>query len=84
MDENGNVTSSFPIGLIIGPAIALGNVIGAASANANMLKELTADNIMGKTVEPGQTVTGLMALPGYDYPNLEARRNSFKYAEGPD
>lgn len=64
-DEYGNTESSTPIGLFIGPGIALGNLIGASQANQNMLREIERENIINKTIEPGQSVSGLMVVPGF-------------------
>jgi hypothetical protein len=53
---------STPIGLVIGPGLALGNMLGAGGANQNFLKELNTFNVINKTVEPGQTVYGIIGV----------------------
>src|SRR5688500_10215481 len=60
-DESGN-TETTPIGLVIGPGIALGNMVGAGAANQNFLQELVQYNIINKTIEPGQTMHGLISI----------------------
>jgi hypothetical protein len=71
-DESGN-TETTPIGLIIGPGIALGNMAGAGAANQNFLQELLQYNIINKTIEPGQTMHGLISIRdnGYNAIRLE-------------
>lgn len=71
-DENGSVDTT-PIGLFIGPGIAIGNMLGAGAANQNFLRELEQFNIINKTIEPGQTVHGLISIRdnGYNPIRLE-------------
>jgi hypothetical protein len=72
IDENGYVETT-PIGLFIGPGIVLGNLLGASAANQNFLRELMEYNIINKTLEPGQTVYGLITIRdnGYNPIRLE-------------
>ena len=72
-DSYGNVQSSFPYGLILGPALAFGNMIGASSANKNMTNEYSKENILTKTVAPGEKVSGLMAIKTFEYPEITIR-----------
>lgn len=55
-------TSSFPIGLILGPGLAGGNLIAASTANKKFNNELEAYNLEGKTIKNGETVYGLMGF----------------------
>ncbi|MBB6460074.1 hypothetical protein [Flammeovirga kamogawensis] len=55
-------TSSFPIGLIIGPGIAAGNMIGAGSANQNFKTELDQYDILNKPIHPGESKVGLISI----------------------
>jgi hypothetical protein len=71
-DENGNVNST-PIGLFIGPGIAFGNMLGAGAANQNFLKELIQFNIINKTIEPGQTLHGIIGVRDNAYNPIEIR-----------
>lgn len=61
-DAYGNIESSYPIGLLIGPAIAVGNLVGASLANNNFIEEYSRENIINKTIPPGETTSGLMAI----------------------
>jgi len=72
-DGNGNVQSSYPYGLVLGPALAFGNLIGASTANKTMINEFSKENIITKTIEPGEKVSGLMAIKTFDYPELTIR-----------
>ena len=55
-------TSSTPIGLVIGPAIAGGNMIVAGSANNKFKEELTTYDLMNKTIKSGETKYGIIAI----------------------
>jgi hypothetical protein len=55
-------TKFYPVGLILGPALAFGNQAAANSANKRFRKELEDNEILGKTIPPGQTAYGLIAL----------------------
>ncbi|ALJ00472.1 hypothetical protein [Rufibacter tibetensis] len=59
-DPSGNVSGATFIPT--GPFIAGGNMIVASSANANMHKELIGNNIMAKSIDPGQTAFGILCL----------------------
>lgn len=49
-----------PVGLIIG----IGNTSVASSANKKLNEELTLNNLLDKTIQPGETVRGLIGLSG--------------------
>ena len=69
--ENGS-TSSTPIGIFIGPGIAGGNMLVSSSANTKFENELKFNDLNGKNIKPGQTVTGLVGIfsSGYDFIKL--------------
>jgi hypothetical protein len=52
----------YPIGIILGPALAFGNQAAANSANRKFRKELDDNDISGKIIPTGQTAYGLIAL----------------------
>jgi hypothetical protein len=54
--------SSTPIGLVVGPAIAGGNMIVAGSANNKFKEELTSYDLMNKTIKSGETKYGIIAI----------------------
>ena len=61
--SNGAETNSYPIGLILGPGLAGGNVAVAATGNARLKQELMDFDLFDKTIEPGETVYGLVGVP---------------------
>jgi hypothetical protein len=69
INSSGRITSasSTPIGLILGPAISIGNMAVAGTANQNFLHELNQFNMINKTIEPGQTVFGLIGINDIGY-----------------
>ncbi|MGM0588011.1 MAG: hypothetical protein ACQETE_06345 [Bacteroidota bacterium] len=52
------------IGYVIGPGLTLINMIRASSANTSFEQDLKKYNLVGKRVEPGQTVYGLVVKNG--------------------
>jgi len=63
-------TKSFPIGLVVGPGLAIGNMAAAGSANNKLKQQLYGLNVMGMPVAPGQTVSGLVCLKSSSYNSL--------------
>ncbi|GAA3552448.1 hypothetical protein [Snuella lapsa] len=55
-------TSSTPIGLIIGPGLAGGNMIAAGSANKKFESELLNYNLNGTTIKKGEVKYGLIGI----------------------
>ncbi|MCO4293393.1 hypothetical protein NF867_11000 [Solitalea sp. MAHUQ-68] len=68
--KNGVQTSSFPLGLILGPAISGGNMLVANAANEKFKDELTRYNLSGKTIKNGETTYGLLTLKSLGYAPL--------------
>ncbi len=60
--EDGSQRQSYPIGLIIGPGIAISQIAIASSSNKRFKAELLAFNLVNKTIQPGETVYGLVGL----------------------
>lgn len=65
--------SSTPIGLVVGPGIAGGNMGMAAGANANFKKELESNFLNGRTIEAGETVYGLIGIMESGYNPLSLK-----------
>lgn len=65
--------SSTPIGLLLGPGIATGNIIVASNANAKLKKELVNYNMIGKTIKKGETVYGLVGFNSTSYDALKLK-----------
>ena len=66
--------NTFPIGLIVGPGLAGGNIIAASSANKNFKNELMEFEINGKTIKKGETVYGLIGLNSNNYDSIKVKR----------
>lgn len=55
-------TNSVPIGLVLGPGLAGGNMIASSSANKKFKTELLDYNIYGTTIKKGETKYGLIGI----------------------
>jgi hypothetical protein len=55
-------SSSTPIGLVVGPALAGGNMLIASSANKNFKTELLNNSIKDREIKAGETFYGLIAI----------------------
>ncbi|TMM30686.1 hypothetical protein FDT66_07955 [Polaribacter aestuariivivens] len=60
-------TSSTPIGLVVGPGLAGGNMIAASSANKKFENDLLEYNLNGVIIASGKTVSGLIGIRSDDY-----------------
>ena len=76
VDQYGNPTSTFPIGLILGPGLALGNFGVAQGNNRDFQAELDMYDLTDKVIEPGETVYGLIGLAHSKYGPLTAKMNN--------
>ena len=63
--------NSFPIGLIVGPGLAAGNMIAASSANKNFKNELMQFDLNGKTIKKGETIYGLIGINSNSYDSIK-------------
>lgn len=71
--NNPGTTSSFPVGLIVGPGIAGGNMIVASSANKKFNTNLNDYNINGKTIKKGETVYGLVGIKSNNFDAIKIK-----------
>jgi len=55
-------TSSTPIGLVLGPGLAGGNMIAAGSANKKFKEEMLEYNVNGTIIKNGETKYGLIGI----------------------
>jgi hypothetical protein len=60
--ENGQETSSTPVGLVVGPGLAGGNMIVAGSANKKFKEEMLEYNVNGTIIKSGETKYGLIGI----------------------
>lgn len=61
VDESTN-SSSIPIGLVLGPALAVGNYAVASRANKRFKEEMLEYDLERKVIAPGETVYGLITI----------------------
>ncbi len=80
VDESGEV-SVFPIGLILGPGITLINVATAGTANKQFKNELQKHNLLDRTIGPGETVHGIIALSKAGYAPLSVKVKNSSLSE---
>ena len=77
--DGGQVTSKknrfYPIGVIIGPALAFGNLGAAKGANKKFKKELEQNDILERIILPEHTEYGLIAVKDISSPSLTFKRN---------
>ena len=76
--SNGSYTeikpaNTFPIGLILGPGLAGGNMIAASSANQNFKNELMEFDLNGKSIKKGETVYGLIGSNSNSYDSIKIK-----------
>lgn len=68
-------TSSTPIGLVVGPGLAGGNMIAASSANKKFQQNLLDYNINGVTIKKGESISGLIGIRSDDYNSINIKVN---------
>lgn len=66
-------SSSTPIGLVIGPGLAGGNIIAASSANKNFHNDLLENDIIGKVIKKGETVYGIIGIRSNNYDSIKVK-----------
>ena len=66
-------SSSTPIGLLIGPGLAGGNIIAASSANKNFSNDLLENDIIGKVIKKGETVYGIIGIRSNNYDSIKVK-----------
>jgi hypothetical protein len=71
--ENGQQTSSTPIGLVVGPGLAGGNMIAASSANKKFKTEMLEYNINGTLIKKGETEYGLIGIKADSFDSLKLK-----------
>lgn len=66
-------TSSTPIGLVVGPGLAGGNMIAAGSANKKFKTEMLEYNINGTLIKKGETRYGLIGIKSDSFDSLKLK-----------
>lgn len=65
--------NSFPIGLILGPGLAGGNMIAASGANKKFKTELQNYDLINRTIKKGETVYGLIGVRTDSYDSIKLK-----------
>jgi len=71
--SNGHTEKTYPVGLVLGPGLALGNMGVAALSNQKMLKELIEYNILYKEIKKEETVYGIIGAVDIDFNPIYVR-----------
>jgi hypothetical protein len=72
VNKNGEVTV-YPIGYVLGPGLAIGNMAVAGTANNMFYTELNENNILFREIPAGQTVYGLIGIHDSGYNPLSVK-----------
>ncbi len=65
--------SGYPVGLVLAPALAIGNGLVAHSANQKFKNELLLFNMIGRKIQPKETVYGLIGIRDTQYSPLRLK-----------
>ena len=66
-------TSVYPVGYILGPGLAAGNMVTAGSANKALKSELMKYNLAGVVIKKGETKTGIIGIKSYHFEPLRIK-----------
>jgi len=76
--ESANGTPSnqdvYHVGYVLGPAVTIGNLAVAGTANKKMLDELSEYNILNRDIQKGETVYGIICVRDIGYIPLSVKR----------
>jgi hypothetical protein len=64
--------ASIPIGWILGPALAGSNMAIAGGSNIRLLTELRMYSLNGKSLQPGQSIRGIIGISNMGYSPITA------------
>jgi hypothetical protein len=78
--KNGNSfdspTETYPIGYLLGPGLAIGNIGVASASNASFKRELDFNNLVGREIKVGESVYGLIGIRDFSYNQISIRLNN--------
>ena len=69
------VTNTIPVGLILGPGLAGGNMIAASTANKKFKTEMLDYKITGTLIKKGETVYGLIGIETANFDAIKIEVN---------
>jgi hypothetical protein len=67
---SGHDVDSYPIGLIIAPLLAFGNMAVAIGSNKQIERTINDYNILTRSISGGETAYGLLCIESYNYEPL--------------
>lgn len=59
---NGASVADFPLGMVVGPMLAAGNIFVAINANKQFQSELQSNTILGSAIKPKETSYGIVII----------------------
>lgn len=65
--SSGRTVDVYPIGLVLGPVLTLGNMFVAGNSNARLSAELNQYNLIGKEIHKNDTLYGIIGVLGTGY-----------------
>jgi len=68
-----NQVETYPLGVVLGPGLAVGNMAASATANQKFRQELEYENPIGQEIGPGETFSGLVGIRDVGYNPLTIR-----------
>lgn len=66
-------SSSTPVGVVIGPGLALGNIVASANANKKLKTEILQYNINGTVIKKGESKHGLIGIKSNSFDSLKLK-----------
>lgn len=70
---NGSSTEFYPIGLALGPAATISNMVIAGTANKKLLDELYDYNILSRDIQKGESVYGIIGVRDIGFSPISVR-----------
>jgi hypothetical protein len=73
VSATGSEPKSFPIGYVIGPGLALGNIIVSETANKKFKNEMLEYNINGTLIKKNETKYGLIGIISNSFESIKLK-----------
>jgi len=73
VSATGSEPKSFPIGYVIGPGLALGNIIVSETANKKFKNEMLEYNINGSLIKKNETKYGLIGIISNSFESIKLK-----------
>jgi hypothetical protein len=69
----GTSRDNYPVGLVVGPGLAIGNLLYASNPNSKLKEELMQYDVLGKDIKPGETGTFLLSFQNVEFGPLAVK-----------